>query len=500
VARWEPWLDRLLSTWGVVAFWVIYCLFHIVLRVVMSSALSLDDARANETAQTLALGYQVRQPPLYSWLLWAVQQVVGTGLTSHLVLRYSLVALIGIATYGATLAASNDRRWSAVASLSLVFTYSVGWTFQEWATETLLLSIACLVTFQAAVGFLGRPDWRSATFLGLAVGLGLMSKLSYPLFLFALVFAATSLPEARRRLADLRLIYSVALALLLLSPFIWWLVSVHGDLAGTASAHLVQSERSHLLRALIGLGRLAWSLPAFLLPWLAVVVALAWPAFVRSSKPMSPPLIPEQMALRTMVIAAVLMAAGIAAIGATNIAERYMHPALMIAPVYVFTRIARYVPAEPSMRRFVVAVLAGALILVPVRILSFENEIFGRPTRPHAAPYAGLAKALSEKGHIDGTFVTMSVRVAGNLRQFLPDGRYLAQDSFLALHPPRRASDERSCVFVWTETEDRNARRFMPIDATAVELIEITEPSVLGRTRRGLWFVARLDPRAAVCS
>src|SRR5262249_19695396 len=85
------WLDQLLSPSGVAAFWTAYCFLHIALRVFMSSTLSLADGRAGETAQELALGYQVRQPPLYSWLLWSVQRLIGPGLLSHLLLRYTMI-------------------------------------------------------------------------------------------------------------------------------------------------------------------------------------------------------------------------------------------------------------------------------------------------------------------------------------------------------------------------------------------------------------------------
>ena len=73
-----------------------------------------------------------------------MQQVLGPGIESHLLVRYSLIALIGVATYGAVHAATKSGRWAAAASLSLVFTYPVGWTFHEWATQTLLLCAACM--------------------------------------------------------------------------------------------------------------------------------------------------------------------------------------------------------------------------------------------------------------------------------------------------------------------------------------------------------------------
>lgn len=163
-------------------FWTVYGLAHASLRYGISHTLTIDDSRANELTQNFALGYQVRQPPLYEWILWCVQQVLGPGVGSHLFVRYSLIGLLGVATYGAVREAVKDERWAAVASFSLVLSYPIGWTFHEWATQTILLSIACMVTIQAAIRFFERPGVDAAVFLGFALALGFYSKFSYPLF------------------------------------------------------------------------------------------------------------------------------------------------------------------------------------------------------------------------------------------------------------------------------------------------------------------------------
>jgi hypothetical protein len=63
----------------------------------VSPARTLQDALAAELLQGhLAVGYQLRNPPLYEWLLWTVQQLVGPGPLSYLMLRYGLIATIGI--------------------------------------------------------------------------------------------------------------------------------------------------------------------------------------------------------------------------------------------------------------------------------------------------------------------------------------------------------------------------------------------------------------------
>jgi hypothetical protein len=57
-----------------------------------------------------------------------------------------------------------------------------------------------------------------------------------------------------------------------------WLNQVRGDLAGMASLHLIEAQRPYLQRVILGLARLSWSLPFFLMPWLAIVAVIGWPA------------------------------------------------------------------------------------------------------------------------------------------------------------------------------------------------------------------------------
>jgi 4-amino-4-deoxy-L-arabinose transferase-like glycosyltransferase len=464
-----------------------------------SRTLALDDTRANELAQSLAFGYQSRQPPLYEWLLWTSQQIFGTGLPSHLALRYSLIAALGYSAFLATRAAIRDQRWAAIASLSLVASYPVGWTFHEWATQTILLSIACFLTIAAAIRHLREPSLRTSVELGLAIGLGLLAKFSYPLFLGGLLLAALSMPEARARLADRRLLISLAVAALVILPYAAWLFAVRGNIAGSVAHAMIQTAQPHVVRVALGLKRLATSLPLFLLPWIAFVALLAPAAFRKSAG--SAPGMPERLAGRTMAFAALLAALGVVAIGATNIGERYMHAILMIAPVYVFARVARLAPAEETQRRFVVLILAAAIVVLGIRFLNFiDNGFTRRASKPAFIPYEAFARALNERGLADGTAVAVLVRDAGNLRAFLPNLRVMSPETYRLLPPPRRPSDDRSCILIWVDGLEIEARAMAPLDGRPIERIAVRgEPSIFGAPRSASWLVARLDPATPVC-
>lgn len=471
------------------------------MRLAISPTLTIDDARANELTQTLSIGYQIRQPPLYEWLLWCSQQLLGTGLPSHLLVRYSLVALFGIATFGAVRAAVKDDRWAAAASLSLVFSYPVGWTFHEWGTQTLLLCIACMLTVQAVLTFLERPGFGSAAFVGLALTLGFYAKFSYPLFLAALVLALLSMPDTRRKLADLRLLISLAILAVLFSPYVLWVVSVQGDVVTDISTHLAATTQSHAMRAVRGLGRLALGIPTHLLPWLLFVALLAPAAFLPAPAGTSPASVAERLALRAMIFAVLLAAIGIIAVGATRIGARYMHPLLIIAPIYVFARIVRISPRQDYLHRFGVVAVAAAIVIFGIRFIgATDNPITRKLDRNLLLPFEGLSEALNSRGITEGTIVTPDVREAGNLRAFIPELRVIAADSLRVGRPPRRDSDERSCVLLWAAWQNGRVKDVLEKETLTVGEINIpaSEKGILA-SRDGRWLIARLDPQSRLC-
>jgi hypothetical protein len=491
----------LLSMQGVLIFWIAYGLIHAIFRFNASRTLSLDDARATELAQHFSIGYQTRQPPLYEWLLWCAQQVFGTGIASDLFVRYSLIALLGLACFGAARAALKSERWAAAASLSLAASYPVGWSFHEWGTQTILLCIACFATLHAAIIWLEKPSARAAIWLGAAVGLGLLSKFSYPLFICALLLACASMKETRHRLADSRLLLSVAVALAMISPYLFWLLKVRGDIAAAVDAAIVPYGKPYLRRMLAGLARLVKSIPLFLLPWLAFLVLLTPQAFRYDERGASKASVAERLALHTMVIAAALAALTIILLGAANIAERYMHPILVIAPVYVFARIRRFDPDEASLRPLMMLIMAAAAAVFCIRIAAVsDNGFTHRADRPSQIPYQPLAEALEARGIGSGTVVTFDVREAGNLRAFLPGLRVIAADSYRVTRSPRRASDDRSCVLLYSKMQTSEKNKLAPFGSLEPERIDVAAPpSRLGASRQGTWWVARLDPQSAAC-
>ena len=145
---------------------------------------TLQDAIEAELLQGhLAGGYQLKNPPLYEWLLWTVQLVLGPGPLSYLVLRYALIAATGILFYLALLRTVPDRRLAAAFSMSLVLFYWFGWESHHNVSHSLALLVAILAFWLVALAYIERQTAARAVVLGLVIGLGIMAKWSFVLVL-----------------------------------------------------------------------------------------------------------------------------------------------------------------------------------------------------------------------------------------------------------------------------------------------------------------------------
>ncbi len=74
---------QMLTTRGVAAFWLLWCLAFVLMLWAVSPGRTLQDALAAELLQGISPAAIAPHAPLYEWLLWAVQQLVGPGPLSY---------------------------------------------------------------------------------------------------------------------------------------------------------------------------------------------------------------------------------------------------------------------------------------------------------------------------------------------------------------------------------------------------------------------------------
>ncbi|HVQ10492.1 MAG TPA: glycosyltransferase family 39 protein, partial [Methyloceanibacter sp.] len=225
--------SQMLTTRGVVAFWLLWCGAFVLMLWAVSPGRTLQDALAAELLQGhLAGGYQLRNPPLYEWLLWGMQEMAGPGPLSYLILRYALIAATGLLFYVALRRTVASQPLAAAFSLSLVLFYSFGWEIHHSVSHSLGLLAASLALFIAALAYAERPAAGRALLVGLIIGVGLMAQWSFLLVVLSLGLALAVTPETRRIYRDPRTLLVLIGAALPILPFLLWLATIDPDLIG----------------------------------------------------------------------------------------------------------------------------------------------------------------------------------------------------------------------------------------------------------------------------
>jgi 4-amino-4-deoxy-L-arabinose transferase-like glycosyltransferase len=511
---------QMLTTRGAAAFWLLWSLAFVLMLWAVSPGRTLQDALAAELLQGhLAGGYQLRNPPLYEWLLWGVQQVVGPGPLSYIILRYALIATTGILFNVALLRTVASARLAAAFSLSLVLFFWFGWEIHQSVSHTLALLAAVLALFIAALAFAERPTAARAFLLGLITGLGLMAKWSFLLVLLSLAAALAITPETRRMYREPRTLLVLAGAALPILPFGLWLATIDPDLVGRRT--MPPGRALSLDQALQGLAAFLTGIPLVFLPWIALVLFFAW-RFPK--RPPSPPVLSHAVAIRlaslTAIVTLALMAAlllsafatGGALFGVSRFAIHYLFPFSLFAALALAGLAAQRVEEQRFAQRLAIVSLAVALVIFFVKLGSFY-VVPGGSEATNLLPYARLADELTRRGLGTAQFVTLSPRDAGNLAIYLPKARALSLSARIEPPPPDPVPD-RPCVLLWggensvppaappePNPSPGKLLKLLGVGGSAgAEEVAVDWPKpLIGAQRRSVWYLLRGDNIDAIC-
>lgn len=396
-------------------FWLLLlAAAHVAVRVAISPALKWDEAEQMLWSQHLALGYGA-QPPLYTWLQWAVNAVLGPNVLALSLLKHAALALTYVLMWlaGRELLGPRGAWW---ASASMLLLPPLGWDSVRDQTHTILVTAMTCAAWWLLLRLIKQPRPRDFALLGLVCGLGMLSKYSFALVAGAMALAALTVPEARRALLSRGWWWTPVVGALVVAPHATWLAT-HLQEATSGTLHKMQIQQGMawskgLLNLLAGLAgmMLLWALVAL---W---AFRSAW--WQRPAAPAAP----WAMSLFKRYFALVLLALlGMVLVGGvTNFRGRWLLPLLCAAPLMAF--VARpELQQHPRARRYTGAVVAIALVLL---VAAGARLWFGL-VRGNADelnhPVVELAAALQEAGY-DGKspIVASDHMLAGTLRTRFP--------------------------------------------------------------------------------
>jgi 4-amino-4-deoxy-L-arabinose transferase-like glycosyltransferase len=504
-----PW-----GLWGVISVGLIYGLIYSSMRMAISPNLPQDDVTANVLAQTFELGYQERQPPLYEWLLWSVQNFTGPVGLSFLIIKYTLLTATFIFLYLAATRIFNDQRWATIAGLSPLFLYQVAWNYHEGVTQTAVMMCMVAASFWAFMRLVEQGTVGDYVLFGIMAGLGVLSKYIFACYLFILVVCALFQPQLRARLLNWRVLATVLTICVLVAPFAYWLIVGRKDLVALYNTAVAPPVSNWWKGRGIGLALALYCPLGFLFPldlilpvffpgtlregWLAVRRAVHPSMWSRSDVDWCLLLLHITLAGFIFLVLSALLG------GATHFLERYMHPFFLLTPLWMLGLVQTSGNAERRVVVLASCLLVATLLVVPVRAYDLlHSRMHLRCTKCRIGlPYDGLAEALKIRGFQSGTLIAMNRHDAGNLRRLFPQARIVCLRSPTYAPPLRKADVRELGAVVWRQSEGtsspREAAPFLDQIAAVASGApeELRIPWTLG-DRSETWRVIMVQPSGA---
>jgi 4-amino-4-deoxy-L-arabinose transferase-like glycosyltransferase len=392
-----------------------------IYRACLWGHLEFDEAEQLVWVQTLSLGY-ASQPPLYTWLLWPLVQLLGVSVYPMLLLRTVLLGLAFFFTHRIARRLCGEPGVAWLATLSLLLLPEVHANMNGQFTHTLLLVVCTQATLLTVLRLHERPTAAGYVLLGACIGLGVLAKYNYTHFAAALVAALVTLSSWRPVVADRRLLLTAAAAACIAGPHLLWLGD-HGTEAwvGVTNATYVRAHHYVTWQATaLNMGTnltqtFARGSGFALLPLVGLLGPALWPRAARPDADGA-----RQLLGRVFVAAALLLTLVIVATDVRHLRQHWLVPFTALLPVWFLAHVDPGGVARWRLRAY-----GGVLALAAVGMLGLRIGLLvrhGEDGRLWAYDflYAAQADELRAAGWSGGTAVADHPFPAAYLRLHFP--------------------------------------------------------------------------------
>jgi 4-amino-4-deoxy-L-arabinose transferase-like glycosyltransferase len=436
--------------WPTTLFLGLYFLLSIVTRLALPHSLTLDEAEQSLFSQYWLAGYGP-QPPFYNWVQNAFVSVMGISLLALTLPKFAMLLLCYLFFGLAAREIDGRSGFVAMAMLSLLTLPQVSYMPQQDLTHTVAVLMATSLFLYGLFRTLARPDWAGYAVLGLAIGIGTISKYNFVLLPAATVVAVLADREWRARLFDIRILLTAVISLAIIMPHALWLLG-NLELAtkGTISK-MVEANAPH------GIARIARALGSLVLACLAfgaltaVIFAVAFKGQVKQALKMS------TRWTRLLGIMMLVSLAGVVLVilfaGTTKITERWLDPYLLVLPLYLLLKFkGAGADIMGSLKRFVPVFLVIMVVtLIPLAAKTVTAGMSGGYTRINY-PFARITETLKAEGELS-LIVAGGTHLGGNMRLRFPGTPVVDPGRPIAGFPPA-ASLKSPILLIWPINAD----------------------------------------------
>lgn len=389
---------------------------HVLVRLITSTNATLDESEQLVFTQSFQWGYGP-QPPLYTWLQSLVFKVTGPSILGLAMLKNLLLFAAYGFTYSATRELTRSHAAGVVAAFSLFFLPQMAWESQRDLTHSVLVTAVAAGTLWIFVRIHRGGGWVWYVWLGLALGLGLLSKHNYTLFAAGLCVASLVVREFRGVVLNPRLVLTVGLAVAVVWPHAVWSVT-HQDLLLSSATKFQVHVDSSVPLAWLSLGELTGAWMSHVFSLILVPILLCWPHW--DPIPYRAWRLPESRLMATLMLGGLLGALAVMlATHATAVKGRWLQPLFLCVSIWLPSAARDRVTRAGVRRVCTAALLVAVSVMVALPVRAWYAHKFNHADDINA-PVREIAEALGPALARAEVVASDSRFLAGNLRRLAP--------------------------------------------------------------------------------
>ncbi len=446
----------------------LYIILHLLFRVFVSNSLEKDEAEMIlYTQQSLSWGYN-SQPPLYVWLQLAFFRILGLSVLPLALLKNILIFLIYFFLYKSAKIILKDELPAILSTVSLLLIYNFSWIMHKDLTHTILLMAICSLTLYTLLKSIFTKRAFYYAVLGLAIGLGLLTKYNYAIFVLALLFSAISVSQYRSAILNKKMLITLGITLFITAGHFSWCIN-SPELLMSDIADFQRADGSKAVLGSKGLLSLLEQTFLFIIPLIVMYAAFFFKPFIKVFKKTQNKQEIQKLLRNFFIFSFIIVIALIISANVGRVKTRWLGPLLFLVPLYFFTRAQNHKITKKQNIAFLSLVIFCAiatLFSVWGRVLFASSR--GKYSRLNY-PYTELAKMIKDEGFKNGLIIAEDQVIGANLKIYF-------KDSFVTVAQEKLAKvalkDQKNILIIW---EDAISNSFSDGVEEAIEHYRLKE-------------------------
>ncbi len=357
------------SNSGFLLILISYIFFHVLIRLLLSQTLQVDDAEQIRLSQEFLFGYPIPQPPMYSWFSWGMFQIFGSGLFALTLLKYIIISLTFWFTWLVSGQLFQHLQTRYITTFSYLLMPSFAWHMHQGFTHTILLGFGIILTLHALLSLKENNSIKNYLYFGLVLGIGLMAKYSFLLFIVPLFTSAVSIASFRKIITNQKILLTIGIFVLIIGPHAFWLSQHHQEIFSSIDQKLQVTSDNTLVDRFKSAWQFYTAAIAFVVPFALVFLINSWRRLFNTDKQLTKQ---DNILLLNRFYWAIIISVIVLVlfVSMPHFKVRWFHPLMMIFPLWMMIRIERQELLSKSIIRwFSTILIIFTFLILSIRLL-----------------------------------------------------------------------------------------------------------------------------------